>query len=824
MSAWKLAGIVAALGLVGMPLDWGTVPAAQAAEPRAPATKTQANEAPVDFGRDIRPILAKRCFHCHGPDKAESGLRLNRPETAFAEADSGQRAIVPGKPDHSVLLTRISETDLSIRMPPEGKPLSQEDIDLFRRWIAQGAKWETYWAFQPMKDPPAPRVKNQAWVANPIDAFILHRLEQAGLEPAPPADRIALVRRVYYDLTGLPPTPREVDAFLHDNSPAAYERLIDRLLDSPRYGEQWGRHWLDLVRFAETNSFERDGVKPNAWRYRDYVIRSFNEDKPYDQFIREQLAGDELPKVTTESIIATGYYRLGLWDDEPADPLLAVYNEFDDIITTTSQVFLGLTVNCARCHDHKIDPIPQADYYSMLAFFHELTPYGTRSDQRTNSQTDITPPELAAKYQALDAEKKNLLEEIKRIEQAGIVKMPGEDQRKTEGREREKVLKEKLREYLTEDQWTEYSAFKEQFADALARYKKLPPRQSALSVAKVHPEPRETYILLRGNPGSRGEKVEPAFPSLFAMPKPVIPDRPEGARSSGRRLVLANWIASPENLLTARVMANRIWQYHFGRGIVRSPNNFGQLGDAPTHPLLLDWLAHRFIEAGWRLKPMHKLILMSSAYRMSSKGNEKALAQDPANDLFWRFDMRRLSAEEIRDSIHAVSGVLNPKMFGPGVYPTISREVLAGQSRPGAGWGKSSPEEQARRSIYIHVKRSLITPLLEDFDSADTDNSCPVRFTTTQPTQALAMLNGDFANAQAQVFAERLRKEAGGNPKDQISLAIRLTTCRPATKEDIRRGLELMKKLQEKHDLSQHEALKYYCLMALNTNEFFYID
>jgi hypothetical protein len=277
-------------------------------------------------------------------------------------------------------------------------------------------------------------------------------------------------------------------------------------------------------------------------------------------------------------------------------------------------------------------------------------------------------------------------------------------------------------------------------------------------------------------------------------------------------------------MLTARVMANRVWQYHFGRGIVRSSNNFGQLGDPPTHPLLLDWLANRFIENGWKLKPLHKLILMSNAYRMSSQGNEGALAKDPANNLFWRFDMRRLSAEEIRDSIHAVTGVLNPKMYGPGIYPTISKEVLAGQSQPGSGWGHSSPEDQARRSIYIHVKRSLITPLLEDFDGPDTDNTCPVRFTTTQPTQALAMLNGDFANAQAAVFAGRLRREAGDNASDQIALAIRLTTCRHATDEDINRGLELMKKLQEKHRLNDDDALKYYCLLALNTNEFFYLD
>ena len=395
-------------GAVSVSLLLGEVPNAAEPQPAKPAQQKPRKSRWTSAAKS-GPVLAKRCFHCHGPDKAESSLRLNSQKSAFAEADSGLHAIVPGKPDDSELITRISETDESLRMPPEGKPLSKEEIETFRRWIAGGAKWETHWAFQPMKNPAAaPSVRKRTWVANPIDAFILHRLEENHLKPAPPANKIALIRRAYYDLTGLPPTPAQVDAFVNDKSPDAYEKLIDDLLESPHYGEQWGRHWLDLVRFAETNSFERDGVKPNAFRYRDYVIRSFNADKPYDQFLREQLAGDELPEVTTDSIIATGYYRLGLWDDEPADPLLAVYNEFDDIITTTSQVFLGLTVNCARCHDHKIDPIPQADYYSMLAFFHELTPYGTRGDQTSNNQTDITPPEVAAQYQALDKQKNEL--------------------------------------------------------------------------------------------------------------------------------------------------------------------------------------------------------------------------------------------------------------------------------------------------------------------------------------------------------------------------------------------------------------------------------
>ncbi|MBW3599590.1 MAG: PSD1 and planctomycete cytochrome C domain-containing protein, partial [Planctomycetes bacterium] len=701
-------------------------------------------EPAVDFQREIQPIFAKWCFACHGPDTGEGGLRLHHQATALAELDSGERAIVPGDVERSVLLERVSEEDEFLRMPPEGEPLSESEISLLRRWIKGGAEWAKHWAFEPPLPQTPPQVKDERWITNPIDAFILHRLEAANLKPAPPADKVTLIRRAYYDLTGLPPSPAEVDAFVADDAPHAYEELIDRLLDSPQYGERWARHWLDVVRFAETNSFERDGVKPNAWRYRDYVIRSFNEDKPYDRFILEQLAGDELPDRSRETIIATGFYRLGLWDDEPADPLQAKYDELDDIITTTSHGFLGVTIDCARCHDHKIDPIPQTDYYQMVAFFADLRPYGTRGDQRSWNQTDISPPEVAAKHEVLDARQAELRREMTEIEERGIVKMPAEDQRKTEGRERDEVLAEKLEQYLSEDDWRRYSSLKENYEGSVKAQRRLPPRESALSVAMCLAEPPPTHVLQRGNPHVPGEKVSPGYPELFGAEPPTIPPPPEDAESAGRRLVLARWIASPENRLTARVMVNRIWQHHFGRGIVRSPNNFGQGGDPPTHPRLLDWLARDFVQGGWRMKRMHKQIMMSSSYRMSSAAAPEALAKDPNNDLFWRFNMRRLSAEEIRDSIHAVSGELNLKMYGPGIYPELSQEVLAGQSRPGDGWGASSRQEQARRSIYIHVKRSLIPPSLANFDFPETDRTCEARFNTTIPQQALGMLNGDF--------------------------------------------------------------------------------
>ncbi|MEM1067244.1 MAG: PSD1 and planctomycete cytochrome C domain-containing protein, partial [Planctomycetota bacterium] len=712
-------------------------------------TVAAAEPSKVDFIKQVQPILAKRCFACHGPDEAESGLRLDQQEGAFAEADSGEFAIVAGDVDASTLIARITTDDEFERMPPEGDAVSPEEVEILRLWIEQGANWDIHWSFKPMTVYEPPNVDIAEWNQNPIDRFLLADLHRAGLTPNRPADRSTLIRRAYYDLTGLPPTGDEVRRFVNDPDPLAFEKLIDQLLDSHHYGERWGRHWLDLVRYAETNSYERDGVKPNAWKYRDYVIRSFNEDKPYDRFLQEQLAGDELDVVTTETLTATGYYRLGIWDDEPADPLLARYDELDDIIMTTGQAMLGLTINCARCHDHKIDPIPQADYYSMLAMLADVTSWGSRGDQRSNNQIDITSEEIRARYQSNDEERRRLESEKRKVEQDGIAKMSAPDQRATEGprRERERVLKAKLKDHLDEDQWKQYESLKQQLADIIRDGKSLPPRESVMGLAKTIAEPKQTFILFRGNPHSPSDPVEPGFPEIFETEAPT--EFPKTDDSPGRRRALAEWMTQSDNRLTARVMANRIWQFHFGRGIVRSSNNFGLLGTPPTHPQLLDWLALRFIEGGWKMKSMHRLIMTSQAYQMSSVGQTDGLSVDPANELFWRFNPRRLSAEEVRDSLLAVSGSLNRSVYGPSMYPKLSKEVLAGQSRPGSGWGNSSEQDRNRRSVYIHVKRSLLTPLLTAFDFPDPDLTCEDRFATLQPGQALSLLNSDFVHEQA---------------------------------------------------------------------------
>ena len=968
---------------------------------------------PIDFGRQIQPILAKRCFSCHGPDKAEAGLRLNQKESVQVKLASNKSAIVPKQLEQSELFQRIRSTDDSDRMPPEGPPLTGPQVELIKQWIEQGAEWKEHWAFVAPQPQQPPAVKNSQWVRNPIDAFVLSKLEHEGLSPAPPLENVALLRRVTFDLTGLPPTTAEIDSFLADDTPGAFERVVDRLLQSQHFGEHWARHWLDVVRYADTNSFERDGPKPNAWRYRDYVIRAFNADKPYDRFIREQLAGDELPDGGADGIIATGFYRLGQWDDEPADRLLALYDGLDDIITTTTQGFLGLTVNCARCHDHKIDPVPHQDYYSLLAFFQGVTPNGNPNpnverpvfeneeakvayavavkahqeqlDQVQLAMTTIEkefreklskqgpqllPPdldELEYRFYRDTWEKlpdfNNLKPEtVGKLKQGfldislatreysfgfvftGILKVP-EDGEYTFSLDSDdgsrltihgeqvavhdgihgtgeprlgKITLKRGRIPLRVDyfqgptgdkglivKWSgptvaqrflsvnpdmdanvaDGKGKRKDFAAMIAaqgtallgperhgEYTQLLHRigelkrqridaPSALCVTEVGPNPPETMLLKRGNPQSPGEKVVPAFLSSLGGGVASIPAPAPGATTSGRRLALANWIAAPDNRLSSRVMVNRLWQHLFGRGIVRSPNNFGLLGDRPTHPELLDWLAIEFVRGenpdpqqpspvpvqAWSMKRMLKLMVTSSTYRMSSqapdsilangavanatagadvadKGRRNPLKTDPLNNLLWRHDMRRLGAEEVRDSILAVGGDLNRKMYGPGIYPKISDEIKAGQSNPGAGWGQSSPEEQARRSVYIHVKRSLVLPLLSDFDVADSDSSCAARFTTTQPTQALGMLNGAFLNEEAIHLAKRLRQEASDDVRQQVTLAYRLALNREPDEQMIRRGLSLIETLKSKHGLSSEKGLEQFCLMTLNLNEFIYLD
>ncbi len=807
---------------------------------QTPTTPTFTPEQNAFFEKDVKPLLKAHCLKCHGEgEKLRGGLRLTSRDEILKGGDTGP-AVDLKNHDASLLLKALHFTD-DLRMPPRGK-LAEKDIATLVKWVKAGLPYpggkavvqqpkhkggvvtpesRNYWAYRPLTRPTVPEAKG----GNPIDAFVRAKLAAKGLALNAPADPVALIRRVTYDLIGLPPTPEEVAAFVADPSPKAYEALVERLLESPHHGEKWGRHWLDLVRYAETNGYERDGPKPFAWRYRDYVIRSFNADKPYDRFVREQIAGDELTPWNADAIIATGYYRLGTWDDEPVDRQQALYDDYDDIVATTGQAFLGMTMNCARCHDHKIDPIPQADYYRLLAFFVDIPRFSNdRNPRSSNSMSDVTPPDARAIYEADLQVRETRIAELKKtmekIENEVILRMPAEDQRASEGPDRPAVIARKLKQFLKPDEAKIY----EQHRAEVMRLKKKPEppgRELALSVNNPLTQPPATHVLVRGSVHSPAAKVEPGFPAVLGFPDPKI--QPIG-RASGRRTALADWLVSKENPLPARVMANRLWQHHFGRGIVASSNDFGQFGTPPTHPELLDWLACELREGGWTLKRMHRLILLSDTYRQAATSRADGLKIDPDNQLWWRYPMRRLTAEELRDGILAVSGRLNREMFGPSVYPPIPQEVKAGQSRPGEGWGSATPEQASRRSIYAHVKRSLRVPILSSHDQADTDTSCPVRYTTTVPTQSLGLLNGDFTNEQAGFLAERLKKEAPQGLDAQVRRAILLTTSRQAKDDEVKADVAFIEKMKATHGLSADAALKQYCLLVLNANEFAYLD
>ena len=806
------------------------------------------------FEGEVLPILQAHCFNCHGAERKVKGkFNVTTREGLLKGGVSGP-AFDAADPAKSLLLKVLTAADGLSQMPPKGR-LPQAQIDVLTQWVRAGApyadkaveavhrgpppvddKARNWWAFRPVVRPAVPEVRDKAWVRNPVDAFVLAGLEKRGWRPAAQVDKAALLRRVHYVVTGLPPTPAEVDAFLADDAPDAYEKVVDRLLASRHRGEHWARHWLDLVRYAESNSYERDGTKPNAWKYRDYVIRSFNEDKPYDRFVREQLAGDEIAPGSADALIATGYYLLGIWDDEPADKhernedlKLSVFDWYDDVVSTTGQTFLGLTIGCSRCHDHKIDPLPQKDYYRMLAFVRNIRMYSGGS----GSQRPVAgEAELAAHRDAVDAWKKRLdavNAEIAVIETAVAAKLvAGEKDDFRHESNRADIIKRHAGGLVSQ-------------ADA-ARHRELRKRRqaverdrpaianTALAVSERGTVPRETFVLGRGMPANKGEKVEPGFPEVLtpagAAP-PAIPPAPAAAKSSGRRTALADWIVNDRNPLTARVMANRVFQHVFGRGIVRSPSNFGYMGAPPTHPELLDYLAGELVAGGWRIKPVERMLLTSSAFRMASNAGADAsyAAADPVNDRLWRFDPRRLTAEEIRDSILAVSGNLNlAKADGPSVFPVIPPEVLAGQSRPGNGWGKSTPAEAASRSVFVFVKRSLAVPQLQVFDVPDPDSPCPVRFTTTQPTQALVMLNSVFTNDQARIFAESVAAAAGAEASAQVALALKRATQRPPTATEVERGVRFLADVQAKDGVPPAEALRRLCVVMLNLNEFVFVD
>ncbi|HAC89225.1 MAG TPA: hypothetical protein DCF63_01135, partial [Planctomycetaceae bacterium] len=679
------------------------------------------------------------------------------------------------------------------------------------------------WAFGPISQPQLPVVQNWQQAQQPLDLFVFQKLELAGVAWSGSADPVSLVRRVFLDVTGLPPSPEQLKYWTSQWSQDRYTRLVDQLLADLALGEKWARMWLDVVRYAESNSYERDNPKPNAWMYRDYVIGSFNSDRPYDEFVRHQIAGDEVQSPSTDSLIATAFYRLGIWDDEPADPLQAQFDEFDDLVSTVGQAFLGLTLGCARCHDHKIDPITQRDYYAMLALMRDVTTYGTRADQVGNNQLDLYP-EAANEHRQAESNIRKLKRRMEKLEKVAIEKMSAPDQRATEGPEREQVLQQKLRDYLDESQWKNYQAYQRELSQVHSDKSKLPTRTTTLGLAKLHAQPPTTYVLLRGSPHNQGDRVDPSFPEILGGGDPVMPQPASNGKSPGRRLVLAEWLSSKDNWLTARVIVNRVWMHFFGRGIVRSPNNFGLMGDPPTHRELLDFLAVELMNSDWSLKQLQRQILLSTTYQRSSQSIVASASADPANQLFWRQNLRRLSAEQVRDSVLKISGQLNLQQAGPPMYPELSAEVLASQSQPGNNWEKSPPDQQARRSIYIHVKRSLPVPMLSVFDFPETDSSCEARFLTVQPGQSLTMLNSQWMQQQAQSLLERLQREVGNDLWRQAKRCLELVTGVTAMPEDVAELVALVERLQVQETLSDAAARRGMCLVALNLNQMIYLD
>ena len=639
------------------------------------------------------------------------------------------------------------------------------------------------WAFVKRSAAAAPSftaASDKAWVKTPVDAFILARLQKEGLKPSRPAERATLLRRVYFDMIGLPPTPAEMADFVADKSPNAWSKVVEKLLASPHYGERWGQHWLDVVRFAETDGYEYDTHRGDAWRYRDYVIRAFNNDKPFDRFIMEQLAGDEIAPKEDETLIAAGFNRLGplrknAGNQEVASSRNEVLTEMTNVV---GAAFLGVTVGCARCHDHKFDPIRQSDYYRMQAYF------GTTYEQEVSKAT--AADEVAWKAKALPIQ-----DEIKAVRAQMFALRGKKDAESLDKREKLTALTEELTD-------------------------KLPGPLPSLHSVVTKDEKADIHILGRGEYTAKGARVGPR--PLGVLLPPDAPELPEGTKNP--RTELAKWIANPDNPLTARVMVNRIWANHFGRGIVDTPNDFGRMGSRPTHPELLDYLANQFVAGGFSVKQIHRLILNSSAYQQSSApprdpARDALIAdKDPDNKLLWRFDRRRLQAEEIRDAILAVSGQLNTKAGGPSVMVPLDKGLVNQLYKPSQWVPAKDPAEYNRRGVYLLVKRNLALPFMQVFDAPDGSVSCARRESSTHAPQALEMLNGDLANAQADALAKRLETDAGPDVRKQIDLGYRLAAGRAARPKEIQVAMDFLKTGPKRE----------FALMLLNLNSFVYVN
>ena len=838
------------------------------------------------FEKDVRPIVKAHCTHCHGEEEKPEGgvdLRLRR----FMD-----ELIVPGQPAKSKLVEVIRSGE----MPEKGKPLTEAQLAVIEKWIAQGAKTakpeplalapgavildedRQYWAFQPVKRPKVPQVKGQA-VTNPVDGFILAEVTKKGLAMAPEADRRTLIRRVTLDLTGLLPTPQEVEEFVNNKSPLAYEQLVERLLASKSYGERWARHWLDVVGYADSNGYtEADSVRPHAWRFRDYVIRSLNEDKPWDQFIQEQLAGDELAGAThgdyqqavldpkrTDQLIATAFLRMAPdgTGDTVDDPKLAKNNVIAEQIKILGSSLMGLTLSCAQCHDHRYDPITQADYYRLRAIFDPA--YNWENWRAPNSRLySLYSPEerakaaeIEAKAKAIEVEaramSKKFLDEIFEVE---IKKVPQAEQaafrvaRDTPTAKQtpeQKALIKKYPSALATYSLDLYDKKKQDIVDAkMAEATKLratkPAEGFVMALTEVKGQVPVSKFFNRGDHDQPKQAVQPGELGILASPmiepfKPV----PVSSGSSGRRLAYAQWLTSGKHPLTARVLVNRFWMHHMGRGLVNTLGDFGKQGELPSHPELLDYLADEFVKGGWKLKPLHRLIVLSAAYRQSSV-NDASLRADPENRLYARFKLRRLDAETLRDAMLAMTGSLVQSSYGPpsGIGRDPQGRVITGIDKGTITLNKVDPAGEAdfRRSIYIQVRRSKPVTVLDTFDAPVMQPNCEVRSQTTVAPQSLLLMNDTFVLESARRLADLVEKEAPKDRPKQLQRIWGLLYGRSASEADIAKCLayleEQTKALTQYHHDIQHpkgvvpnppqEAMASLCQVLCSSNRFLYIE
>lgn len=781
----------------------------------------------VDFKQDIEPIFAQKCLACHGSAQQMSGLRLDRRKDALAGGYSGP-VILPGKSAESRLIRLVAGLEEGLVMPMGGERLTSQEVGLLRAWIDQGAIWQgairqgavlsqpadspvkkkaqpkrhPHWAFNSPRRTPLPRVKNHAWVRNPIDPFVLARLEAEGIAPSPEADRRTLLRRVSLDLIGLPPTIEETEQFLANSSPEAYERVVDRLLASPHYGEKWARHWLDLARYADSDGYEKDLPRPYAWRWRHWVIDALNRNMPFDRFTLEQIAGDQLPNATREQKVATGFFRNTLTNREAGTNR----EEFrvEQVMERTEMlgtVWLGLTVGCTRCHDHKFDPLKQKEFYQFFAFFN------------TAKEEDIYAPlpgemgpylETKAEY---DQKEKALLDEnnvpaLQAEWEKGLLRAaenPGADLKwdfafteirvgidraeellRTPVVQRSEIRRKKLARYFLRvykivvgDEKYELLKFKE-LSQKLGELDAAHPSLSQAQTLAVHPRPRKSHLLLRGDYQQPGIEVQPDTPAVL---------HEFSLGSEPPRVALARWLVSRQNPLTARVTVNRMWQEYFGKGIVETSEDFGTRGRPPTHPKLLDWLAVEFMERGWDLKRIHRLIVTSATYRQSSKSREDLRERDPGNDLLARQMRLRLSAELIRDVTLSASGLLNPRVGGKSIHPVLPPGVF-NLGYGGRRWETSKGPDRYRRGLYIFFRRTTPYPQLMTFDAPDSLLACSRRQRSSTPLQALNLLNDSVFMEAARSLAVRVLSEKPGSVDDRLEYAFRLCLARPPSKTE----------------------------------------